>query len=74
MDSSDLINAESYLDIHAKTHQPRTNDNLSESYEERIAKGVTHVNGVAGRSLFYEFPFFNVPQMLPQVPFMNKII
>ena len=65
---TDMKNAENYLDIHAKNHIARTNDMLSENYAERVALKVSHVNGVAHKSLFSEFPYFDIPTMLPQGP------
>ena len=59
-------NIKNYEDMHAKYHVSRTNDMLNENYNEKTELGVTHVNGVAERSLYYDFPFFDIPAQLPQ--------
>ena len=63
---TDMKNAEDYLDIHAMYHESRTNQMLRENFDEKEAIKRSHVNGVGHRSLFFEFPYFNIPVQLPQ--------
>ena len=70
----DLKNCTEYSDIHSRNHEPRTNQMLSDNYEESLELEVTHVNGVTSRSLYHEFPFFNIPKQLPQCARLNDIL
>ena len=46
---------------------------LDENYEEMVEMGVTHIYGVANRSLYYQFPFFDIPKQLPQCARLKDI-
>ena len=61
-----MLKADSYLQIHAKNCEPRSNAMLRQDFDHSQEIGVTHVNGVGHRSLFFEFPYFDIPTMLPQ--------
>ena len=66
-----MLKADSYLDIHAKNHSPRTNQNLCDDFEEKQERQkqepkLKHCRGVAERPLFFNFPHFDSAKMLPQ--------
>jgi hypothetical protein len=61
-----LCRADTYKEIAAKNHVPRSNEMLKENYYEAQTIGRTHVNSVGHLSLFTDFPFFDIPKQLPQ--------
>ena len=63
---TDLDNAETYSDIHADSHEARSDKMMYENYVESQEVGVTHVNGVKSKSIYHQFPFFDSSRQLPQ--------
>ena len=61
-----LCTAETYEDIHSKNFEPRTNQTLFENWQEKEQIRSTHVNSVKNLSMYHQFPFFNIPEQLPQ--------
>ena len=58
--NKDLIQANTYDDIHANNYEARTNESLREDFYEAKEMGVTHRNGVGRSSLYADFPYFDI--------------
>ena len=64
--TKDLIKANTYEDIHGNKYDERTNESLKDSLALKEELNVTHVNGVGRKSLYTDFPYFNIGKQLPQ--------
>ena len=61
-----LVTAEKYQDIHANNHFARSNETLKADFAEKERRQLKHVNAVESKIIFEDFPFFQIPNQLPQ--------